>query len=58
MLNVFKSDKNRNKGSKKDEVYEFFVNSKSDVRRRAYGRALREAQKDQMSVMKRAELMK
>lgn len=44
-------------GVETDAVYEFFARSKPSVRKRAYERALRAAQEDQLNILQRAEVL-
>lgn len=57
ILNFIKLKKDTKK-KKVDEVYEFFAYGKSKVRKRAYDNALRMVQKDQVDILKKAELVK
>jgi hypothetical protein len=58
MLNVFSKIVKKDKKKEVDQVYEFFANGKAKDYKKAYNRALRLAQKDQLDVLKRAKLVK
>ncbi len=58
MLKTLFNLKKKNNKKEVDKVYEFFVSGKSKDRKHVYDCALRMAQNDQLTILKKAEMIK